>query len=247
MLHGIRGRIRRLAACDRLLLLLTGGCSIVGIPANYFRVRHPMEGTWQLWVLVAMNLLIVIFWAAIVGAIAYSVVRRQRRLADYGFSLKSGGVASLGMVAVIQAYLVIRGQSVPSAAGYFPWIVLGAFMEELAFRAIAIDKLILLMDGIKAKAFWAILASTVLFSAPHIPSKTPAELQGVILASLLMGYIYYKSRSILLPAWYHGISNAGYSGGIWIALVYSLISVTDWAIRPSKKQATLAAGAPRGT
>lgn len=238
MSPGIQDRIRRLAFCDRLLLFLLGGWSIVGIPGNYFRVHGPQQ---FVAFLVVGQFLVEILWAAIAGVIAYSLIRQQRRLADYGFSFKRGGVASLAMLAVIQVWLVVSGQIAPSVTGNFVWIVLGAFMEELAFRAIAIDKFIVLMDGIKAKAFWAILASSVLFSIVHIPSKSPAELLGIFLSSLIMGYIYYKSRSILLPAWYHGISNAGYLGGVLIAALYCLMGVADCIIGPRKRQTSQSA------
>ena len=150
MSAGIRNRIRRLGCCDGPLLLLTGGWTILGIPGNYFRVHGLMDGTGQSWTLLPM-ILKMILGAAIAGVIAYSVIRQQRRLAAYGFSFKSGGVASLAMLAVIHVYLVISGKFVLSATGSFLWIVLGAFMEEVACRVIAIDKFILRMDGIKAR------------------------------------------------------------------------------------------------
>jgi membrane protease YdiL (CAAX protease family) len=223
MSSGIRDRLRRLAWCDRLLLLLTIGWGIVGIPANYFRVHGLIDGTGQFWTFMAITL-------SIAGVIAYSVIRQQRRLADYGFSFKSGGVASLAVLAVIHGYLVISGKLALSAPEDYLLSAVGAFMEELAFRAIAIDKFIVLMEGIKAKAFWAILASSALWSLPHIPSKSPAQLlPGIFLGGLFFGYVYYKSRSILLPAWIHAVANAGYLGGILIAGLYCLISFAGWA------------------
>ena len=241
MSPGIRNRIRRLAGCDRLLLLLTCGWGILGIPGNYFLQRHRMDGT-----AVFFQLLTMILWAAIAGVVAYSVIRRQRRPADYGFSFQRGGLASLAMLAVIHIYLVISGKFVLSATGNYLLSALGAFMEELAFRAIAIDKFILLMDGIKNKAFWAILASSALWSVPHIPSKSPAQfLGGIFLGALFLGYVYYKSRSILLPAWIHVAANAGYLAGILIAGLYCLISFADWAIWSWNKQTPPVAGASR--
>lgn len=91
-----------------------------------------------------------------------------------------------------------------------------------------IDRFILLMDGIKAKALWAILASSALWSVPHIPSKSLAQLlPGIFLGGLFFGYVYYKTKSILLPAWIHVISNSGYLGGILAAALYCLISFAD--------------------
>jgi membrane protease YdiL (CAAX protease family) len=241
MSSGIRGRIQRLAWCDRLLLLLTVFCSIGGIPVNYLHQRHRMDGT-----AVFLDLLTKILWATIAGVVAWSVIRRQRRPADYGFSFKTGGVASLAVLAVIHVYLVISGKLVLSATESYLWRAMGAFMEELLFRAIAIDMFIVLMDGIKAKAFWAILASSALWSLPHIPSKSLAQLlPGIFLGGLFFGYVYYKTKSILLPAWLHVVANAGYLAGIWIAGLYCLISFADWAIWSWNKQTPPAAGASR--
>ncbi len=243
MSPGIRGRIQGLAWCDRLLLLLAGGWSIVAIPGNYSRVRGLTGGAWHF-----LALGVMILWGVIAGVIAYSVIRQQRRPSDYGFSFKRGGVVSLAVLAVIHVYLVLSGKFVLSGTGDFLWIVLGAFLEELVFRAIAIDKLILLMDGIKNKAFWAILASSALWSLPHITSKSPAQLlAGIFLGGLFFGYVYYRSRSILLPAWIHVVANAGYLGGTLIAGLYCLISFADWAIWSWKKQPPPAAGASRNT
>lgn len=61
---------------------------------------------------------------AIVGVIAYSVIRQQRRPADYRFSFKRGGVASLAVLVGIHVYLVISGKFVLSGTGsFFPLIV----------------------------------------------------------------------------------------------------------------------------
>jgi len=227
MSPGIRDRIRRLPFCDRLLLLLVCAWSTVGILANYFRVRGRMLGAQQVGGM--------ILWAAIAGVIAWSLIRRRRRLRDYGLSFKTGGVVSLAIIGAVHVYLVMSGKLVLSASESFGWSAFGAFMEEIAFRVIAIERFIALMDGIKAKAFWAILASSVLFSIPHITSKSPAELQGIFSGSLVLGYVYYKSRSVLLPAWIHGIANAGYLGGILIVALYGLLAVADCTIRSRKK------------
>jgi membrane protease YdiL (CAAX protease family) len=232
MSAGIQSRIRSLGRSDGLLILITGAWVIVGIPANYFRVRGLTYEALLFYQVAAM-----ILWAAIAGVIAFSVIRQQRRPADYGFSFKRGGVASLAVLALIHVYLGISGKFALSATGGFLWSALGAFMEELAFRVIAINTFILLMDGIKSKAFWAILASSALWSVLHIPSKSPAQLLGgIFLGGLIFGYVYHKTKSILLPAWIHAVANAGYLGGLWIAALYCLIGVADCTIGSRKKQ-----------
>jgi membrane protease YdiL (CAAX protease family) len=217
-----------LGAYDRRMLFLTACWSIVGTAVNSLHVRHPTDATRQFWLFLSMQGL----WAATAGIVVYSLLRRKRSPASYGFSFGRGGVVSLAMLAAIHIYLAIAGKLVLSAAGdFFLWSILGAFLEELVFRAIAIGEFILLMNGMTAKPFWAILASSALWLAHHIPSKSPAQLCGLFLASLIMGYVYYKSRSILLPAWIHVVANAGYLGGIWIAALYCVVSLAGCGIR----------------
>ena len=110
-------------------------------------------------------------------------------------------------------------------------------MEELAFRAIAIDRFILLLEGVENKVFWAIVASSALWSIPHITSKSFSQLVGgIFLGGLFFGYVYYKSRSILLTAWIHSVANAGYPGGLVTLALYCVISFADWTIWTSSKR-----------
>lgn len=215
-----------------MLLLLAGGWSILGIQNNYCRVRGLTGLAWQ-----CSASGVMILWAFIAFVIAYSVIRQQRRPSDYGFSYGRGGLASLAVIAAIYLYLFMNGKVDLSGNRSSPPIVLAAFLEELVFRVIMIDRLVQLMDGIRNKALWAILASTTLWSLPHIPSKSPAQLLGgIFLGGLFFGYVYYKSRSILLPAWIHVVANAGHLGGILIAGIYCLVTFADWGTWPWRQK-----------
>ena len=229
---GIGNRIRRLLGCDGLLFWLIAVWIAAGIPGNYLRVRGLTNEGILLWTSLA-----IILWTGIAGVIAYSVIRRQRRPADYGLSFQRGGVASLAILALIHIYLMVGGKLVLSAGTNLVLSAWGVLMEELVFRAIAIDQSLRLMDGKAHKAFWAIVASSALWSVVHIPSKSPAQvLGGIFLGGLLFGYIFYKTQSILLPAWIHGVANAGYAGGLLIVVVYCVIGAVDCAIGSRKKQ-----------
>lgn len=213
----------KLPGYQRLLLLLTVVWGIIGILGNYFGPR----ASGPLWTVLVMAI-----WVSIGAVIVYSIIWRKQRPATYSFSFARGSLASLAIIAAIHVYLVLSGKFVLSAPDWFLGSALGAFMEEIACRVIAIDSFILLMNGIRAKAFWAILASSLLWTVPHIVSKSPSQLVGgIFLGGLLFGYIYYKTRSIVLPAWIHAVANAGYLGGLVITAVYCLISLTDY-LRP---------------
>ena len=89
MSPGIRNRLLRLAGCDRLLLLLTVAGSSSRSRKLFSRARPHARPFWIL--------LLMILEAAILGVVAYSVIRQQRRPAGYGFSFKSGDVVSLDL------------------------------------------------------------------------------------------------------------------------------------------------------
>lgn len=228
------------------MLLLTAAWIIAGIPGNYLRWRGLTNEALLWW-----TSAVIILWAAIAGVIAWSIIRRRRRPSDYGFSFGRGGVASLAIVVFIHVYLAIDGKLVLSANLFsnpgLAWSAWGAFTEELVFRAFAIDQLIRLMDGVKHKAFWAIVVSSALWSVLHIPSKSPEQvLGGIFLGGLFFGYIYYKSRSILLPAWIHGVANAGYPGGMWIAILYCVVGAVDCAFGLRNEQTLKVCGTNNG-
>lgn len=232
----VGSRIRRLSHRDRLFLLLPVAWSIIASVDNYLRLRSTAYRTSGI-----QLLLLIVLWSTVTCTLAWSTVRQQRRLADYGFTFKRGGLGSLAALSALHVYLAITGKLVLSAPEGFLWIVLavGAFVEEILFRVIAIDAFSLLLDRVKGKAFWAILASSALFSAYHIPSKSPMQLQGVFISSLLMGYVYYKTRSVLLPAWLHAASNAGFAGGMLAAVLYCTAAAAGRITRGREKPTPL--------
>ena len=207
-----------------MLLLLTAVWTVLGIPVNYFRVHS--AAAWP-----RSFALVLLFWLPIAAVIAYSITRRRREPAAYGFSFRCGGLASLAILAIIYSYLVVSGRLELRSTENLAWISVGALMEEMVFRAVAINILMRLLDVVKAKTFWAITASSVLFLIPHTVSKPGLQLPGIFLFSLVLGCLYYKTSSILLPAWIHSVGNAGYAGGLLVTAVYCAISLVDLAIR----------------
>jgi len=105
---------------------------------------------------------------------------------------------------------------------------------------IAIIAFILLLDRVKGKAFWAILAGSALFSAYHIPSKSPWQLQGIFISSLILSYVYYKTRSVLLPAWLHAATNTGFAGGVLAVALYCAAAaasrITSGEVKPARSR-----------
>lgn len=218
----IAERFLRLERIDRFLCGLIGIWIVIGIPANYFRAHRPIQ-----WLLVAIFLLWLATMVCIWAGIIYSIATGRRSLGDYGFSFRWGGLLSLAVIVAIHVYLLIGGKLELAKNPDFIWSTFGAFMEEVGFRAIAINCFAKLMEGTHEKGFWAVLGSTVLFCLPHLTSKTLLGLQGIFFSSLIMGTVYYLSRSILVPTWIHAASNAGFLGGMLATAACCLLGAAN--------------------
>ena len=74
--------------------------------------------------------------------------------------------------------------------------------EELLFRGLVQSDL--------TKVFgwkWGIVLASVLFAVMHLTWRSIPELGFVFLASLLFGYLYYRTKSLVAPIAMHGIGN----------------------------------------
>ncbi len=221
-----RTRYHQLVGFDKWLLWLTLAWSILGIVSNYVRV-HTDNNLLN----VILQLAVMALWLMIAVTIIRSITNSDRLLRDYGFSFRLGGLISLAVVIAFSAYKIAEQQvGTELIDSEFIFKVTGAFMEEIVFRAVAINIFISYFDGIKGKLFWAILASTIIWTVPHIPSKTPIEWEWLFVSSIISGYIYRWSRSVLLPAWLHVASNTSWFGGLIACIAYLLIAVFDFPI-----------------
>ncbi len=91
---------------------------------------------------------------------------------------------------------------------------MGAFMEELLSRA-SIDMFIVLMDGIRAKAFWAIPLTSSVLVIPRRHHPNPlAQLAPGIFSEACSSDTFYKGQSILC----HGFTSSPTRdiSGIWL-------------------------------
>jgi membrane protease YdiL (CAAX protease family) len=233
-----RARYHRLVGFDKWLLWLTLAWSILGIFGNYVRVHTDND-----LLNFVLPLAIMALWLVIAVTIIRSITSSGRLLRDYGFSFGLGGLISLAVVVAFSAYKMVNQQAGTELIDpTFVLKVTGAFMEEIVFRAVAINIFSSYFDGIKGKTFWAILASTILWTIPHIPSKTLIEWKWLFVSSIIIGYVYRWSRSVLLPAWLHVASNTSWFGGFVACIAYLLIAAVDFPIlsRRSRRSRPLA-------
>ena len=102
---------------------------------------------------------------------------------------------------------------------FLPFRIVGATVEELVFRVLLICMLISKFGQGKGRVFLAILISAILFTIVHIPSKGQTMLVGIFASSIIMGYIYYRTRSIFFLVFSHVVCNTAATSGIIGGLV----------------------------
>jgi Type II CAAX prenyl endopeptidase Rce1-like len=86
------------------------------------------------------------------------------------------------------------------------WILVfvfaNGFMEELIFRGILLDKLIIFF-----KPFWSIILTSVCFAVPHLTVNYQSNVvvfSGIVfILGMICGYAMYYTRSIIAPALIH--------------------------------------------
>jgi membrane protease YdiL (CAAX protease family) len=209
----IRGRL--------LFLSLIYVC--FGATANYVHVN-----TENLTALFFLQYGMFFFWIALVSSLAYAVVRLGTHVDEFGFTHSKGGIISVAVVSVVSAYQCVSGNCLPAAIE--PWFAakaIGALVEELVFRMLLINLLISYFSRMRHPVLLALSLSAALFVIPHIPTKDISMLIGLFTTSMIMGFVYYKLRSILIPAWLHVVANTSSFGGIVMLVAYVVVVALD--------------------
>ena len=216
----------KLSKFDKASVWLIAALTVLGAFSNFARVRADNVIDFTL-----MTLLGVIMWSGVAVVVLFSLFMLRVSVRYFGFSLGWGGTISILFVLGFSIFKMLQNQiQLPPQATLFTFSLIGACVEELVFRAIAINTFIKLFDGLSGKTFWAIAASGSMWVAVHIPSKEPSMLIGLFITSLILGTIYYKSKSLLIPAWVHVVANTSWFGGVVTLLVYLLMLIFDWLV-----------------
>ncbi len=78
--------------------------------------------------------------------------------------------------------------------------ILAPIFEEMLFRGIILKGML----NNKINPYWAIVISAFIFGAVHI---YPWQFLGAFLLGLVLGLVYYKTKSLLLPMLMHAFNN----------------------------------------
>jgi hypothetical protein len=74
--------------------------------------------------------------------------------------------------------------------------------EELLFRGLV------QRDLTKALGWkWGVILASLMFAVMHLTWRSVPELMFVFFAGLVLGYLYYRTKSLVMPIVTHGIGN----------------------------------------
>lgn len=197
--------------------------SCLGLLSNYlisFASLHANHGL--LTIVYSFNIVLYIGTSLI---LFYGVKSKRYQLNDYGFAFSKGFLISVILCALVTLYFILRGNSFPQTLDYkLPILVLLSSLEEILFRALLIGCICAIMHKRKWSVVVAIILSSLVFVLPHIPIKTLWELVGIFNSSIILGAIYYKSRSVIIPIFVHVLFNTFDTYGVWGASIVLIIT-----------------------
>jgi membrane protease YdiL (CAAX protease family) len=216
--------MNKLSRRDRISVVLIAIYLILGTLHNYIRT-HTSNLTIQ-WISSLLGLIMV---AILIGWVIWSIRRRRRSVADWCFTIDRKIWISLILAAIV---VVEQYGQIPVIFAYGDFrdliAIVTAGLEELIFRVYLLFLFIRLFGGGKRGLLIGVLASALLFSTVHIPSKTWIGLSGIFISSIIMAFIVYWTRSVLFPVFYHVLSNTagtmGFAGASIAVVLYFLIA-----------------------
>lgn len=105
-----------------------------------------------------------------------------------------------------------------SLLGIIAFMLIGALFEEILFRGIIQNLLLVLLEN----EWMAIIITTLLFLGMHTQYfKKPIMLINITIPSVIFGWIYFDTNNILVPFLVHFLMNIGMT----LLFKYNLISV----------------------
>lgn len=127
---------------------------------------------------------------AFCGVLAVSTITPSTKLQEFMPELPNVAEESLG-------------QFMQSFAGYVVIGLLTPIVEEIVFRGIILKSL-LRMKKLQGKHWTAIIISALIFALAH---GNPAQMPHALLMGLLLGWLFYRSNSIVPGVVLHFVNN----------------------------------------
>jgi membrane protease YdiL (CAAX protease family) len=166
------------------------------------------------WFFLSQELLLPAVYSTILALCAWHIYRKNISLRDIGFSrdrvLRHVLIGVLvGVPLGVGEYFIIT----PAAA--FPTFEIKYLMRDLAYMVIFVGLgEELLFRGLVQRDMtnllgwkWGLLGASLMFGVMHLTWRSIPELGFTFLAGVLLGYLYYRTRSLTSPIVAHGIGN----------------------------------------
>ena len=166
------------------------------------------------WFFLSQELLLPAVYSTILALCAWHIYRKNISLRDIGFSrdrvLRHVLIGVLfGVPLGAGEYFIIT----PAAA--FPTFEIKYLLRDLAYMVVFVglgeD---LLFRGLVQRDMtnllgwkWGLLGASLMFGVMHLTWRSIPELGFTFLAGVLLGYLYYRTRSLTSPIVAHGIGN----------------------------------------
>lgn len=222
IMHRIKGCME-VSRFHNALFLFVAAYFCFGTVANYIHSITDTISTPQ-----SLQYVLLLFVITFLGFVTYSLIRLRVTLSDWGFG--SHRVSNWFAVIIAVVYLVkaVQGSFVlPNDWGEFSMRIIGLSMEELAYRVISINFFLMLFSGLKNRALCAIVASSILFVIPHIPKYDISVLFMIFALALVLGFIYYKLRNIMIPLFLHALTSISVLGSAVVLVGFFAVVALD--------------------
>ncbi len=167
------------------------------------------------WFFINQDYLLPAVYSCILGLVLWHVYQKHLNLKQiFGFSKKHLlkyiliGVA-LGVPLGTVEYLILH--PVPT----FPTFEVKYLFRDMAYMLLFVgmgEELLFrgLIQRDLARVFgwkWGLLGASILFAVMHLTWRSLPELGFVFIAGLILGFIYWKTKSLVAPIVLHGVNN----------------------------------------
>lgn len=148
--------------------------------------------TWRKWAEVSRDYLKTRPWGTLIWVV----------VASLGIILPASGLEELFKVEMPESVQLLFMKMLHEPLGYMAVGIVVPIAEELVFRGAILNKLLQWFGG--NKHWWAILISALVFGAVH---ANEAQFVHALLLGLLLGWLYYRSNSIIPGLVLHWVNN----------------------------------------
>ena len=166
------------------------------------------------WFFLSQELLLPAVYSTILALCAWHIYRKNISLRDIGFSRDR--VLRHVLIGVLVGVPLGAGEYfIITPAAAFPTFEIKYLRRDLAYMVFFVGLgEELLFRGLVQRDMtnllgwkWGLLGASLMFGVMHLTWRSIPELGFTFLAGMLLGYLYYRTRSLTSPIVAHGVAN----------------------------------------